>query len=526
MIIRVTHRIVLRPFEAVFLRAANHLTEIQQTIQRFLEACTEPVLYEPGEESLAITAENFVLESHNGVVSLQAWDDRRNLVRRVTGIEDESRGKLVLRIERFAKRSGTLSLIDLRRTADQNLEIKSTRLEFRELFRRFLHRQFPAYKIVKLTTEADLEHSLSPAYPRAMLRQGASAWAAIGASPDPFHADGALTFGLIWLDYLRQQEPSLVVHGLILYLPARREKTTCLRLLFLDPRAAQYDAFVYTEDGVEQRVDLRDYGNLDTRVEPCRRRLPGPLDDHLELIRETPGVEVIHRGDGELSLRVRGLEFARTAEGDLLFGLEKKRKARSSSWGEIRRLAVELSRFRCAEAADRLNPLYARNREAWLESQVRTAIEEIDARLLVAPIYDQVPAFAAADRGVLDLLGMERSGRLTVIELKATEDIHLPLQALDYWMRVKWHLDRREFTVNGYFPGVELLTEPPRLLLVSPALDFHPSNETVLRYLAPHIEIERIGVGLEWRKELKVVSRSSASCLSKYFKTFEKPSAI
>jgi len=489
------------------------LIEIQQTIRRFLDACTEPVLCEPGEESLAITADNFVLESRNGVLSLQAWDDRRNLVRRVTGIENESRGKLVLRIERFAKRSGTLSLIDLRRAAGQNLELKSTRLEFRELFRRFLRRQFPAYKIAELTTEADLEHSLSPAYPRAMLRQGGSAWAAVGASPDPFHADGALTFGLIWLDYLRQREPGLVIYGLILYLPAGREKPTCLRLLFLNPAAAQYVAYVYTADGVEQPIDLRDYGNLDTRLEPCRRRLPSELDGLLQPIRETSGVEIVDRADGELSLRVRGLEFARTVDGELRFGLERKRKARSSNGGEIRQLAAELSRFRCAEAADRLNPLYLRNREAWLESQVRSAIEEIDARLLAAPIYDQVPAFAAADRGVLDLLAMERGGRLAVIELKATEDIHLPLQALDYWMRVKWHLDRREFSVNGYFPGTELLTEPPRLLLVSPALDFHPSNESVLRYLAPHIEVERIGVGLEWRKELKVVFRSAPACL-------------
>jgi hypothetical protein len=29
--------------------------------------------------------------------------------------------------------------------------------------------------------------------------------------------------------------------------------------------------------------------------------------------------------------------------------------------------------------------------------------------------------------------------RLAVGELKADEDIHLPLQALDYWPRVEWH---------------------------------------------------------------------------------------
>ena len=95
-----------------------------------------------------------------------------------------------------------------------------------------------------------------------------------------------------------------------------------------------------------------------------------------------------------------------------------------------------------------------------------------------------------------------------MLELKASEDIHLPLQALDYWMRVKWHLDQSEFTRRGYFPGLVLNNQPPRLLLVSPALDFHPSNERVLRFFSPSIPVEKLGVGLQWRKELKVVFRS------------------
>jgi hypothetical protein len=53
-----------------------------------------------------------------------------------------------------------------------------------------------------------------------------------------------------------------------------------------------------------------------------------------------------------------------------------------------------------------------------------------------------------------------------------------------------------------------LRSEPPRLLLVSPALDFHPSNERFLRYLSPSVRVERVGVSLEWQRELKVVFRS------------------
>jgi hypothetical protein len=41
--------------------------------------------------------------------------------------------------------------------------------------------------------------------------------------------------------------------------------------------------------------------------------------------------------------------------------------------------------------------------------------------------------------GRADLLAITRDGRLTVLELKAGEDIHLPLQALDYWRRIAVH---------------------------------------------------------------------------------------
>lgn len=478
------------------------MSEILEAIERFLETSQSPVLCEPGEEWLAITSENFVVEDRGPCTQLQAWDQRRNLVRRVTGIERESRGKLVLKVARFGKLQGSIELMDRSRAVRDNVPLRNARLSFREQFRRFLRRQFPAYKLAGLTTEADLEHTLSPAYPRALLRQGASAWAAIAAAPDSFHPDGVLTFGLIWLDYLRKREPSLIVHGLIFYLPASAAKTTCLRLPFLDPGAAQYCAFIYDPDneGIEERVDLRDCGNLDTHLDPCQRRALRPPLFNL------PDVEAIDRADGELSYRVHGLEFARTAGPDLLVGLDSKRPG---SMDAARTWAAELTRLRSPDAPDPKNPLYLRNPEAWLESEVRNKIQEIDASLLPSPVYGQVPAFAAADRGVIDLLAVDHRGRLAVVELKASEDVHLPLQALDYWIRVRWHLERGEFQNYGYFPGRELTVEPPRLLLVSPALDMHPSNETVFRYFSPQIPVERIGVGLQWRRELKVMYRTA-----------------
>ena len=65
-----------------------------------------------------------------------------------------------------------------------------------------------------------------------------------------------------------------------------------------------------------------------------------------------------------------------------------------------------------------------------------------------------------------------------MIELKADEDIHLPLQGLDYWSRVDWHRSRGEFARFGYFPEHEISAEQPLLILVAPALHVHPATDT------------------------------------------------
>jgi hypothetical protein len=387
---------------------------------------------------------------------------------------------------------------------------RGTRLVFREQFRRFLTRQFPGWKIAELSTEANLQESLSPAYPRALVKQGASGWAALACPPEAGAAQGALSFALIWLDHLRRSRTRLAIQGLVLYLPYGYERTTCLRLPFLDPDAVRPAVFVYSKEGYAERLEADDWGNLETRLEPCHvsaPHRPQTLDAWLDRLARLPDVESVPLNDGSISLRVRGLEFARVSSTELRFGLQRQAAATEAHLGEIEALAKELARLRHPEAGDRDNPLYRLQPEAWLESRVRAQVEKLDPGLLPHPVYGQVPAMAGGERGIIDLLAAGRDGRLAVIELKASEDIHFPLQTLDYWIRVKWHLDRGEFAARGYFPGLALRADPPRLLLVAPALDFHPKTETILRCFAPQTEVERIGLGAGWRAELEVMFR-------------------
>ncbi|HEY3837698.1 MAG TPA: hypothetical protein VGL72_14050 [Bryobacteraceae bacterium] len=471
---------------------------VRQAIETFVASSLEPAVLEPGEPFIPLLKDHYAIEQRGQRLTLQVWDDQRNLVRRILRIEQQTRGRLTLAVEKFARREGSIDLIDRARPATRELQRKGSRLIFRERMRLFLSREFADWKLAELTSEANLEFSLSASFPRAYLRRGGLGWAAIGAGPEVPDAAAALAFGLIWLEYLRNRERKVVIEGLAIVVPAGNAAALSFRLPYLDSSAARFALFTYSEEDYAARVDPADYGNVQTTLEPCRRpAFPNSRKADLSRLNRLPGFEPVEKADGSLSLRVNGWEIARVGEAP-----------GEARWREIEGIAAGVSEMRSEAAASPLNPLYRNQPEAWLESVVRSQLGVVDPGLRVRPLYGQAPTFAAGDRGIIDLLACDAAGRLTIIELKATADLQLPLQALDYWLRVKWHLDRGEFTAKGYFPGIELRTEPPRLLLVAPALEFHPTTESILRYLSPSIVVERIGVNAAWRKELRVMFRA------------------
>jgi hypothetical protein len=72
---------------------------------------------------------------------------------------------------------------------------------------------------------------------------------------------------------------------------------------------------------------------------------------------------------------------------------------------------------------------------------------------------------------------------------------------------VRKHLAVGDFARLGYFPGVTVRMDAPRIVLVAPALEFHSTSEAVLSYLSPEIDIVRVGLAADWRRELRVMFR-------------------
>lgn len=503
--------------------AADPALTILEQIRSYLDAHPRAVMVEGGEVVFRFDQAEYSLQPERGRCLLQVWSEERNVVRRIVSAEPRE-DHLRLSAQRFGQSKPTvIELIpqEERRPASAK---RISRATFQRVLRRSLERSFPGWTLESLSFAADLEHSFGPVHMRGLLRQGTRsiAVAAVSGSEMQASVDALLTTGVLWLQRCRERlAGKRHVEGLRLVAPAGRTVVLRLRMAQLNREAAIWELYELEErsETLTQQT-VADTGNIETRLvrlpdeEAAKRRFQKSIDRVMAL---APRAEILVRSAGQISFQLCGLEFARVRIehqngfrlGELLtFGSGPHETPLHEQTEPMLRDAV--ARLVAARAGnDRTDQLYRIQPERWLESVVRQDPGVLDERIDPRWVYSQVPAFAAGDRGMIDLLTVTRDGRLVVVELKAQEDLHLPLQGLDYWARVRWHQERDDFKKFGYFAGCELSGKPPILLLVSPALHLHPATDTLLRHLAPQIDWKVLGIDEHWRWGVKVVFRKS-----------------
>jgi hypothetical protein len=472
-------------------------------IGKFLQTCSRPAMLEYGADAIPLHPEQHEVQMRNGQLYISAWPDNRSLTRRIIGIEAEKPGLLVCIVQRFGGATGRLNLLDLAHPRSSGRLKRGDRGNFAEEFRRMLNRQFPGWEVRSLSSEMSLAQSFSPVYPRALLQRGSGRIAAM-ACPGVEDEHGLLSFALLWHDHVCGGAANHDRVPLALFLPEHTGSITALRLKWLRISAK---IFLFNADGSAGEVDTADLGNMSTKVAARRQsaHLPSTLQSLLSELRAKYNIEIVDEPGGGSSLRCSGLEFGHLRDGRLFVGMDEKHLCADGESGSIEALACQLSAIRGAGKANQQHPLYRAHQELWLESAVRQNLGAVDAALEHQPLLSQVITFAGGDRDIIDLLSASGEGRIAVLELKVSEDIHLPLQALDYWMRADWHLKAGELDI--FFSDIRLSRRSPRLLLIAPGVRFHSSNETVLSYFAKDIETERVGLNLEWQQGLKVVFR-------------------
>lgn len=478
-----------------------------------LYAAGAPEVRENGEWLAGLEGVRYDVRPQGDAALLHLWSAEQSLVRRVLRVAEESAERVVLEVSRFGySRNAQLEFIaGGARRETRRVE----REQFSARLRRMLTDRFPDESVESLATAADLHHSISGSYTRGIVRRGSEAFAVLGASPceDSGTIDGILTFGLIWLHHARERARRYSVHGLRLFLPRGTSSVTAHRMAAL---ASPQEVELYEYEPVYwrvRRVARSSAGNLATWIVPRREieqaiAAAMPLAERIRRLSPDAIRVGVAPATQEVTLRFRGLEFARWRLGEMSYGLGDHQQALSpDKWPALEALVRQMETHRHPFAADTKHRLYRAQPERWLETMVAADPARIDARLDPRHIYSQVPGFSSGDRGIIDLLGVTREGRLAIIELKASEDIHLAMQAVDYWLRVRFHHEQDDFRRYGYFPDVQLSDKPPLLFLVAPGFRFHPSIDIVLRYLSPEIELARVALAENWRRGLRVVFR-------------------
>ena len=496
---------------------------LSQMLSDFLNGARAAVVVEDGAIAFDLAESKYSVSGEYHKCLLHLWSSERNFVRRVLDAEVKTT-TLRLQVQRMGQNRPTR--LDFCRDRDQRSPAarRAARVAYEPRLRRALERNFPGFAIVRLTTGMDLERSFGPAYLRGLLRHGQRALAVVGVNDQETQStvDGALTVGILWLEACRlAQQERRVVEGLAMVVPKGMATLTRQRMAHLHPTAAKWQLYEFDQqEDALAAADIGDCGNLATRLvhsidEGLARER---FTDSIARIRAIlPQSEVVVLSPALISFRCHGLEFAqariahdpRTFQSaqEIAFGVGPEERVLNSEnephFADLMRLAAAVRH----QDGPKNHALWRMHPERWLESLAAANIAALAGRLQPEPVYAQVPAFAAADRAMIDILAITREARLAVIELKADEDTHLPLQGVDYWSRVAWHQSRGEFAQFGYFPGPEISPQKPLLMLVAPALHVHPTTDTILRYLSPEIDWEVLGIDEHWREQIRVVFR-------------------
>jgi hypothetical protein len=392
-------------------------------------------------------------------------------------------------------------------------EMIERRQRFQEIMCQIIRQKFPGAVIERVATQRDDARQLSGTYTRLILSQGRDRAVAIGVNSQESQPDidGLLTAAIIWFDRVsarRDPRPN----RLLLLAPVGRATNLARRLTAINSgQDVKIELYEVDEKPAQASfVSPFDQGSL---FDPSRHRLPpthknlppNVIRDHL--IQLHPDLMVYQRpGSSVESLRVRGLEVARISGGNLRFGLgAKKQVLKGDDLTPATALIREVAHVRHADSEQKWHPFYRQQAERWLEEVIRQDVRALEVGLNPRYVYPQIPAHRDDELGMVDLLAITERGRLVIIELKVAEDAELPMQGLDYWLKVEWHRQRGDFRRRGYFPDVEIIDEPALLFLVSPLLRFHRTFDLVAGWIDRGVPVYKVGINDHWRQGIKVL---------------------
>jgi hypothetical protein len=454
------------------------------------------------------------------------WDEEHSQNLRVSAYEIVQAEVRLHVIRGIGRETAVLSLRDCEKWRDENPGLPRRRNSYAQKLADLLTSSYPEMRLHRATTGADRARSVPGRFARLLLQLHDEVILAVGVSDAESQADvdRIVAAGLVWLAGLNgEREPLQQAKRLWFCVPRGRSNTVIERLTLIDIShlGASVECFEVDEKG-EELIAVRP-STQDELLNSHPREVQWPGDAEIydgwreRIVHLAPHLIEVRRrpAHDRLGFSINGLEFARVVGGEereVRFGVAGAHPAdwssplTESNFDDLSNLVREIIRYRSIDSPDRRHMFYRLREESWLESVLRREICSLDASLDDRFVYSQIPAWRADERSVIDLLTINHEGRLVVIEIKTAEDSQLPLQGLDYWLRVEQARLRGELEKRGMFAGSELADRSPLLYLVAPRLRFHRTFATVARCLSPQIEAYQVGINSNWRAGVRVHS--------------------
>lgn len=467
-------------------------------------------LYEDSRLISSVSPDNSAAEISYGKLILSCWGGAWSRSWRVTGYEHDKQN-LTLQCSKQTGR--VICQVELRR-GEATDKVSRSRDEFAAKIADLIEANLRGIKVESAVTSRDDYRHFTGVHTRLVLKHRNQIIAGIAVGSHEFQSDidSALGAGIVWLDALQKNRS---IRRLMIFAPRKKTATLATRLTAV--RLGGADISLYEVDEKENEiapVAPFDQGDLEDRFR--RRRVLWPcqkMDETakslLDSITRLAPDQIETRQSGNfIALSIQGLEFARINLRNPVveFGPpDHKQRLDDSNRDEFEQLIEDVINKRTVDSPDRRDPVFRAQSERWLESIIRQDITVIDPTLDSRFVYCQVPAYRGEHRSYIDLLTATRAGRLVVIELKVSEDMELPFQGLDYWLRVEWHRLRGDFQRRGYFKGINLTDDPPLLYLVAPLFRFHAVTKLIAGSVESRVPLYRIGINDDWRSGVRVL---------------------
>jgi hypothetical protein len=168
---------------------------LSRAMEEFLGGSRHAVVLEDGTRIFDLADSKYSVSGEYNKCVLHLWSAERTIVRRILDSEVRN-GNLRLMVQKLGQSQP--SKLEICKGHDHRTPAarKAARAVYQQHLRRALERNFPDFKLTRLSNAMDLERSFGPIYARAVLRQGRMAFAVLGVNQQETQSsiDAALTF--------------------------------------------------------------------------------------------------------------------------------------------------------------------------------------------------------------------------------------------------------------------------------------------------------------------------------------------